>query len=703
MADILKAQADPNDRLAQEGVIGPGDVLTALRQGSRGVVGGLGYLGQYLGIPAGETRNAAGEVVFPTNAFERGLQSTDTAAGQYAAAVMGPGGSKTPKATNVNLPELRGIPRDQAIAIASSEPHLIQGGAGTEGYYVGGPRNVKTPEDLAKIRSDYDAFVAKDPRGADWYDRTQRNIAEVTGNDPTQNTWMSRQHQVWSAGVSPESELAFALRENNTALAGMPQVGHYPAQHEAHMRAIAAQDPSLYPGGYKTGSYGTLIDPNQPYPPGAIGTNDFRAARNWGYTEPSGAPKTGVGITPTQSRFMDYETALAVDRLNKEGVAGVDWTGERAQAAPWVRQKAEALMENRGLDYESAFKEANKTIGDYFDKHTFNATHEAFPGSTTGHLPESVTAGNDARAAYSADPRSTWAFDAAGRDALYGGMAIPGTGVAMRVRPSTEMQGMYTPPGGPTELNPGWSARPLVSFEVGAGGGKSMTPGDRAIVEAGEATRGYIDAQNAAAGHVNWAGGPARESTSLFARMPGKATMAEILQAQAIGKPLGLPDVVDTGRGLTMTNFAGATDAKALTKALRSDLAKDISGVTGASEVRRVKTDPVYIDYVDAWQKGRGSDAATKQLLNYVERTPQIRTALNNNSMIAQKALGNLERDTEWSTTLGATRADIQKARAIIAEGPGWIDRLKANLGKGILPGIAGYLLVQAVKEPAQQ
>jgi hypothetical protein len=71
--------------------------------------------------------------------------------------------------------------------------------------------------------------------------------------------------------------------------------------------------------------------------------------------------------------------------------------------------------------------------------------------------------------------------------------------------------------------------------------------------------------------------------------------------------------------------------------------------------------------------------------------------------MIAQKALGNLERDAEWQATLGASRADIQKARSIIAEGPGWVDRLKANLGKGILPGIAGYVLVQAAREPAQQ
>ena len=44
-----------------------------------------------LGIPQGEIRNSAGDVVFPTNALEHGLQGSDNAAKSYAAAFMGPG------------------------------------------------------------------------------------------------------------------------------------------------------------------------------------------------------------------------------------------------------------------------------------------------------------------------------------------------------------------------------------------------------------------------------------------------------------------------------------------------------------------------------------------------------------------------------------------------------------------------------------
>jgi hypothetical protein len=47
------------------------------------------------------------------------------------------------------------------------------------------------------------------------------------------------------------------------------------------------------------------------------------------------------------------------------------------------------------------------------------------------------------------------------------------------------------------ESNPGFVARPLVAFNNGPGGVKSIAPADRALVEGGEMTRAYIDAQNA--------------------------------------------------------------------------------------------------------------------------------------------------------------------------------------------------------------
>jgi hypothetical protein len=190
------------------------------------------------------------------------------------------------------------------------------------------------------------------------------------------------------------------------------------------------------------------------------------------------------------------------------------------------------------LAYEDAFQEANKTIGDAFDKHTAFATHEQQPGSVTQHLPGSVGASQAERDAFAADPRSSWAFAPGNRDALYSGLGIPDTGVSMRVRPTNKMQGMYTTPSGVLETNPGEVARPLVAFQSGEA--KSVAPADRALLNAGEATRAYIDAQNAGAWHKPWAGGADSLSTSYFLPMNRPATVDELTKLRGSLTPHGL-------------------------------------------------------------------------------------------------------------------------------------------------------------------
>lgn len=614
-------------------------------------------------------------------------------------------GAKATKAIrSTELPSIREMPRDEAIAVARKEPHLIKAGDQSEGFYVGGPRDINSKKALAKLRKEFDDYVAADPRGGDWYDRYRASVNEVTGGDRAATEWMRHQHGQWSAGVSPEGELAFALKENNASLAGMPVKSARPAQHEAHEAAIAAQDPSKYQLGPKTSEYARLINPVQERPPGATGVNDFRHARNFKYTQ-AGGDAQAEALTAGQHRFLDYETALAVDRANKAKLAGRDdWTGEQLQAAPWVRQKAlDIQSRNPNLTYDEAFARANTTIGDFFDKHVAHATHEAMPGAETGHMPLSVGASAEERAAFSADPRSTWANAPGERDAIYGGMSIPGTGVAARVRPTTEMQGLYTTPGGVTEANPGWNARPLVAFD--AGKSKTVAPADQAMLNAGEATRGYIDAQQAAAWHKHWLNGAPGESNSLFIPREGKATPEQLMELQKLTAPHGLGDVADTGRGITATNFwpPPEKDIGAALRANKGQLEADIRQVTGGTPYR-TKMDSNLIDYSDAWKAGEGSGAATKQLLEHVNQTPQLRTALNENPHIPKNAVNRLYRDKDWAEKWGAPRKDIQNARRIIGEGPGWIDRLEAAVKSGaLLPAAAIAILGTAAAQHADE
>jgi hypothetical protein len=592
-----------------------------------------------------------------------------------------------PARRSTEIPDIRDLPADQAVDTARKQHHLIKAGDQSEGYFVGGPRDVNSKRDLNKLRKEFDEYIAADHRGGDWYDRYRRSMNEVTGGDPVSNRWMSNQEGQWSAGVDPGSEVHFALKENNASIAGMPVKAARPAQHEAHLAAIEAKDPTLYQLGDKTGEYADLTNATRTRPPGATGVNDFRHARNWHYTEAGGAEQKGA-LTEAQHKFLDYETALAVDRANKTKLGGrSDWTGEQLQAAPWVRQKALDIMSrNEALTYEEAFARANKQIGDYFPRHTYNATHEVQPGVETGHMMGSVAAPQGEKTAFAADPRSTWATAPGGRDAIYAGLGIPGTGVNMRVRPTIDMQGMYEGPRG-LETNPGWVARPLGTFNVGGKDEpfKAVTPADRAIMNAGEAWRAAMDAQQAGAWHKTWVGGPAKESNSLLFPRQGKASVEEMQAIQDKAKPFGLSDVTDTGEGILSTRYWPAPEgSKEFDKALRAGEFGNLG------KPQRVRVDSDIVDYGDQWKEGVGSGAVTRKMLEYVEATPGIRAAFNANPHLADRAAAQMERDVEWTTKWGAPREDVQNLRRIVAESKGSgdvIDRIKAALKAGaILP-----------------
>jgi len=694
------------------------------------------------GTPGSERLNVAdftpAGMAFAGNEFARAKDTGDALGAVQAAAGMIPGakpaaGAAKSAASQVirrstELPAIREMPVNDAIAVARKEPHLIKSGDQSEGFYIGSPREIQSKRGLTNKRNEFDAYVAADARGGDWYDRYRNSVAEVTGNDPKQNLWMSNLQGQMSAGVDPGSELAFSIKENNSALAGMPVKAARPAQHEAFLKALAENNPYAMQLGDKTGEYARLVNPDQGRPAGATGVNDFRHARNWGYTEASGEAQRDA-LTQAQHKFLDYETALAVDRANKAQLAGrSNWTGEQLQAAPWVRQKAyaildqrpnmvqarmkeaQAMLENgygtnsgkqptveqlaRELAYEDAFPIANRTIGDFFDKHTAFATYEAQPGPSTRHLSGSMNASEADRAAFANDPRSTWANAPGNRDAIYSGLTVGDTGAGMRVRPTQKMQGLYQPPGGLLETNPGEVARPLVAFDALEGGTKALPAFDRAMLNAGEATRAYIDAQDAGAAHKVWQGGRAKDSNSLFIPQNGPATKEQLLAVQNAAKKYGLGDVVDTGQGLTVTQFyPGAPDMKN-PKGLLTDITA-ASPTTGKAE--RVKVDSIYQDFVDSWKQPEGSGNATRQLLKELNVTPQIREAFDKNPYIAQNALARLERDEAWSKQWGATRQDIQNARRIIGEGPGWVSRLDEALKKGmVLPAVAGAVLLGA-------
>jgi hypothetical protein len=626
-----------------------------------------------------------------------------------------------PARQSTDIPNIRGMPVDEAIDIARRQPHLIPAGERSEGYYVGGPRNIQSKRDLNKQREAYDAAVLADPRGWDWYERYRPALNLSTGGIPAQNQFAGAQHGQWSAGVDPASELHYVLKEVNNSLAGMPERANYGAQHRAHLAAIAANDPSLYQLADKTEEYANQVTRGlpggKPLVPGATGVVDFRNLREWGYTEKSGEPQKGAP-GPAAHRFVDMETALAIDRANRNKVGGkTDWTGEQLQAAPWVRQKALDLMSrNKNLTYEEAFDRANRTIADFYPFKTYNATYEAQPGAdVVGHMPGSVAADAAAREAFFRERGSSWATAPMGRDAIYAGlMSQNAPGNAMRVLPTVPMTGMYRTPAGVLETNPGEVAQPLGTFTAPRKYEKEFigprdwepfkraTDADRAIMTAGEHLRAWLDAQNAGSWHKFWEGGPQNQSTSLlYPKLENqRAPIADLLAQQALGAKHGLGDVTDSARGTLLTRFwppvegRGAVPQLEDVKGFNQAFRKGELDLPGLAPPVRVRVDSELADLVGEWQKGEGSGAATRKMLEHVTKTPELRAAFNNNPYLAEQALAKFERDKAWAGKWGAPRQDIQNARQVVAGGKGWIDRIEAALKDGSisLPAAAALL-----------
>jgi hypothetical protein len=397
------------------------------------------------------------------------------------------------------------------LRAASAGEHLKPTSTG----YVGAPRTVTSPQALGAMRRAMDKDFADsveavrlaDPdRLGTWYDRAKRGIAE--SSEPYQLPRTLEQHGVYSAGVSPESELTFALKHLDSRVAGDPQMAYRGAGMRNLDTAVAENRPANM--GFKIGEYANKNDPRIPNE-GLFGVNDFRRAQGMGYTDPAGNPWK-AGVSETMHPFMDAETALQVDRANRGAIGGrTDWAGPHIQEVPWVYGKAQDLYgrgkkgryagdELEGI--KMSLQDANNTARDYFYKHAASATHEAIPGASLGHVRQALDMTPEQKLAYGRQGR--WDMQApeyalsdmgevgaGNRDAIYSALGY-------RQLPSREASGLYRNKLGEVETNPMTIARPLMDFPTGGGGGR-MAEGSSRMMDTSEQFRALLDAQEAGA------------------------------------------------------------------------------------------------------------------------------------------------------------------------------------------------------------
>jgi hypothetical protein len=615
---------------------------------------------------------------------------------------------------------------DPVLAAARKGEHLLPG---IGGGYVGAPRTVRSGAQLGGMRRNLDRQIAEgaealqfaDPeRVGTWYDRAK--AGQAASNEPYQLPRSLEQTAVYSAGVSPESEIGFALRHANTRALGEPEKAYRSAGANTLDSAVAENRAAeLAP---KIGEYRGKNDPAQ-VEDSPFGVNDFRAAQAFGYTDAQGVPWT-AGVSQTMHPFMDAEMALAVERANQKALGGrTDWTGARAQEVPWVLGKAEDLYAagqkgrfSGGVEGQiAALREANKTMADYLPKHTLSATMEYVPGKNTGHVPQVLDMPFEERRAYGEAgrwdrpaPEGTLSLPggevgAGNRDILYGALGL-------RQLPALESVGNYRNLAGEIEQNPMTIARPLVDFENAAaakaagrpGLANTINPTTQRAVDAVETFRGVMDAQEAAAANlpVTMSGRTGKSNMLLDRGTPPtrdemNAVIGALRQAGAPESLLG--NITATDRGVQM--FTGFEDnpRRVANTLLRAEpqLTEALPGSRGLVSSANEGT---YVPAMSSAEEA-GQGIATTRVLEAMANAPE-QVALNvSESEAVRKALREkIARDA----ALPGAREDIAKMRQFFSEAD-WPQAV-ALMRKGMKPAAAlaalGYSLEGMAAENEQ-
>lgn len=581
--------------------------------------------------------------------------------------------------------------------------------------YIGAPRTVTSGQGLGAMRRAMDTDFADsveavrlaDPeRLGTWYDRAKQGIAESV--EPYQLPRTLEQHGVYSAGVSPESELTFALKHLNSRVAGDPQMAYRGAGMRNLDSAVAEDRPANM--GFKIGEYANKNDPRIPNE-GLFGVNDFRRAQGMGYTDPQGNPWK-AGVSDTMHPFMDAETALQVDRANTAGTGGrTDWAGPHIQEVPWVYGKAQDLY-GRGKSgryggdelegIKSSIQDANNTARDYMYKHAASATHEQIPGASLGHVRQALDMTPEEKLAYG----QTGRFDvpapeaalnefpevgAGNRDAIYSALGY-------RQLPSRQAEGLYMNKLGEVETNPMTIARPLMDFPTGGGG--LMAPDSRSVMDAAEQFRALMDAQEAGAYNLPNTMGGVKGKNSMVLDTRGRnpealadptagvlptseqlAKMNELVGEHGFG-------VTASNRGAVMFPFDAEMDPKAASKAMRKT-SKGLEEIFPSSQEKSLST----MGYVPGVGKRSPegplstapySGEATADILNaFSELPPTVSQNLGESEAVREAIRAKALRDSK----MGGTRGDIQETRRFFSEAD-W-PKAVALIRQGMTPAAA--------------
>lgn len=580
------------------------------------------------------------------------------------------------------------------------------------GGYIGAPRTVQTGAQLGGMRRAFDkqvelgaeAIAYADPgRMGTWYDRAKEGFVQSV--EPYQLDRALETNAAYSAGAAPEVEKAFSLKHHNSRALGTDEMAYRTAVMNTLDDAVAENRPASLAA--KVGEYRGKNDPRRPEE-SPFGTNDFRHAQAYGFTDPQGKPWR-AGVTPQMHQFMDAETALATERATNKKVGGLDdWTGALLQEVPWVYNKAEDIY-GRGkkgrfsggeVGMVAALREANKTTADFFPKHAGSATYEYVPGANTGHVPQVADMSFDQRKAYGDvgrwDPdaqlgpgqesfRTPYGDVGAGRrDALYSALGF-------RQLPSIDSVGNYTNSAGVLEQNPMTIARPLLDFRTIEKGvnANTLNPNTLNATKAIETLRGVVDAQEAMAMNLPVTMSSRRGKTNLLldrGMPPNREEMNNILNAL---RGTGFEgDVSATNRGALIFNFKD-DPASAQRQLLKRQQA--LEAALPGSLATKAGNEGFYVPAMSSADEANQGIATTRALQAFADAPEAAALNVSESESVRDIIKQKMARDE----ARGGARPDIQEMRKFFSEAD-WSKAVKL-MRQGLTPAAAvaalGYSL----------
>ncbi len=585
----------------------------------------------------------------------------------------------------------------------------------SDGSIIGAPRHITSGAGLGAMRKGLDnqfdegvnALEYADPaRVGNWYDRAKSG--QAASNEPYQLDRSLDATAVYSAGVSPESELAFALKHHNTRALGQPEMAYRGAAMRTLDKAVESGTPPKLAA--KVGEYRVKNDPRVPVE-GSFGVNDFRAAQGFGYTDAQGKPWK-AGVSQQMHPFMDAETALMVDRANARSAGGKsDWTGPHLQEVPWIYGKAQDLY-SRGqkATYKGgtegvvrALRDANKTTADYMPKHTFSSTYEYVPGANTGHIPELLNETDAAKKAYGNIGR--WDVDKTGEASLYGMPDSVGAGnrdaiasaMGLRQLPTQQGTGVYTNTAGVVENNPVTVSQTLANFPTGDSA--TLHPTFRAAMGAGERFRAAQDVQEAGAGHIMFTGGNRQGKDALLLEMPRQASAQEMAAIQSALRGTDyMPSA--SARGVAIANYGD--DAAAKASALRTLTGKK-SPLSGAlpegATVTRAGIESVY----EPLQYGQGQ-ATEAVLRGFADLPPGVSQSVTGNLSESEDIRKIIKQKMERDAQFPSARKDVELMRKFFSEAD-WskaVDLMRKGMAPAAAVAALGYSLPAMAEEDSK-